>query len=112
MLRAVDFRACVKVRDVFGDWPPEAWAADEAGSGPLTSAPGELRLLWFSVPDADGWFRLTATDTRGASWSAYCRTPAGHAWAPLERALGESLKETLDIVGDVEFEPRVRPKAT
>ena len=111
MLRAVDSRARVKIRDVFGDWPPEAWEADDVGTGALTSAPGELRLLWFTAPDADGWFRLTATDLHGASWSAYCRTPTGKVWPPLERALGESLRTPLDRVGDVELESRARPNA-
>jgi len=99
----------VKVRDVFGDWPPETWAADDPKSGALTSDPGELRLLWFTAADADGWFRLTATDLHGASWSTYCRTPTRNVWPPLERALGESLREPLDHVGDVDLEPKSRP---
>jgi hypothetical protein len=99
----------VKVRDVFGDWPPATWAADDRTGGALASAPGELRLLWFSAADADGWFRLTATDLHGASWSTYCRTPTRNVWAPLERALGESLKESLDLIGDVDLESRARP---
>jgi hypothetical protein len=99
----------VKVRDVLGDWPPgtSTWAADAPGSGALTSAPGGLRLLWFSAPDEDGWFRLTATDPLGASWSAYCRTPAQSIWPPLERALGELLREPLDRVGDGDLEPTI-----
>jgi hypothetical protein len=102
----------VKVRDVFGAWPPGAWAADDPKGGDLASAPGELRLLWFSAADADGWFRLTATDLHGASWSTYCRTPTRNVWPPLERALGESLREPLDLVGDVDLESMARPKPT
>jgi hypothetical protein len=99
----------VKVREVFGEWPPRKWAADDPGSGSLTSAPGELRLLWFSVPDEDGWFSLTATDPQGASWSTYCRTPTQNVWRPLEKALGGSLREPLDLVGDVDLESIPRP---
>jgi len=100
----------VKVREVIGDWPPSKWASDEASSGSLTSDPGKLRLLWFSVPDQDGWFSLTATDSRGASWSTYCRTPpAQDVWHALERALGKSLKEPLDLVGEVALDHLARP---
>jgi hypothetical protein len=103
MLRALILEPGVKVRDVFGDWPPQAWAADDSASGTLKSAPGELRLLWFTAPDADGWFLVTATDRGGASWSTYCRTPAAEVWPPLERALVQSLKQPLDLVGDIDL---------
>ena len=92
----------VKVREALQDWPPGKWASDEAGSA-LTSEPGKLRLLWFSVPDADGWFRLTATDSHGASWSTYCRAPTQIVWRALEDALAISLKQSLDRAGDVEL---------
>lgn len=92
----------MKVREVLEDWPPRKWAPDEAG-GALMSEPGKLRLLWFSVPDADGWFRLTATDVRGASWSTYCRVPAHIVWNALENALTASLKQSLERAGDVEL---------
>jgi hypothetical protein len=97
-------RPCVgvKVREVLEDWPPRKWAPDDAGSA-FASDPGKLRLLWFSVPDADGWFRLTATDAHGTSWSTYCRAPAHIVWQALENALAASLKQTLDRVGDVEL---------
>lgn len=94
----------VKIREVLGDWPPHKWASDDAGCSALTSDDGELRLLWFSVPDQDGWFRLTATDSQGASWSTYCRTPTQAVWRAIERALGASLKQPLELVGDVELE--------
>ena len=94
----------VKIREVLGDWPPGKWAADDGG-GALASDAGELRLLWFSTPDEDGWFSLTATDPKGASWSTYCRTTQS-AWRSLERALGASLKEPLELVGDVEVDSR------
>jgi hypothetical protein len=99
----------VKIREVIGEWPPRKWAPDDASNVRLASDPGELRLLWFSVPDQDGWFRLTATDSRGASWSAYCRTPAQNVWHPLEQALGKSLKEPLELVGDVDLDYVARP---
>jgi hypothetical protein len=108
----IDSRARVKIRDVFGDWPPETWAADDLATGNLTSAPGELRLLWFSTPDADGWFRVTATDPRGASWTTYCRTPTENLWPTLERALGGALRKPLDLVGEVALESTARPKAS
>src|SRR5262245_12587408 len=97
----------MKVREVLQDWPPVKWAADEGGSTALTSEAGKLRLLWFSTPDADGWFSLSATDPTAASWSAYCRTTKS-VWLALERALGASLKEPLELVGDVELDSRPR----
>ena len=101
----------VKVREVIGDGPPRKWAPDDASSGSLTSDPSKLRLLWFSVPDQDGWFSLTATDARGASWSTYCRTPqAQNVWHALEQALGKSLKEPLDLVGEVALDYVARPQ--
>ena len=67
-------------------------------------APGELRLLWFSVPDEDGWFSWTATDPQGASWSTYCRAPSHGVWRALERALSHSLRAPLKRIGDVDLE--------
>jgi len=95
----------VKVRDVFSNWPPLKWAADDPARGALESDPGELRLLWFSAPDEDGWFSLSATDSHGVSWSTYYRTTAA-VWRPLEHALKESLREPLKRVGDVELAPK------
>lgn len=100
----------MKVSDVFRDWPPRKWAADDPKCGALTSDPRELRLLWFSAPDEDGWFSLTATDADGMSWSTYCRT-SDNIWRPLEQALAEYLKKPLGLVGDVELgatRPKVR----
>jgi hypothetical protein len=99
----------VKVREVLGDWPPDKWAADDGKGGALTGDAGKLRLLWFSTPDADGWFSLTATDSKGASWSTYCRVTED-AWLALERALGACLKEPLELVGNVEVESATRPR--
>jgi hypothetical protein len=93
----------VKVREVLEHWPPRKWAADDDGRAALTSEPGKLRLLWFSVPDQDGWFRLTATDSQGASWSTYCRATTQIVWQVLESALASSLKQSLDVAGDVEL---------
>jgi hypothetical protein len=92
----------VKVREVLRDWPPLKWASDDPGNAPLRD-PGELRLMWFSVPDVDGWFRLTATDSQNASWWTYCRAPAEIAWQALEAALAASLKQPLARAGDVEI---------
>ncbi|HET7923423.1 MAG TPA: hypothetical protein VFL30_00915 [Rhodanobacteraceae bacterium] len=94
----------VKVREVLQDWPPRKWASDDDGSRALTSGAGTLRLLWFSVPDEDGWFRVTATDSHGASWSTYCRAPTQIMWHALEKALGASLKQSLDLAGEVELD--------
>ena len=92
----------VNVRELLEDWPPRKWAAEDDGSA-LTSDPATLRILWFSMPDADGWFRLTATDSEGRSWSTYCRTPAHIVWHALENALAVSLQQSLDVAGDVEL---------
>ena len=93
----------MKVRDVLDEWPPRKWAADDHESRVLASDAGKLRLLWFSVPDGDGWFSLTATDPEGASWSAYCRALAT-LWRPIERALGGALRVPLELVGDIELD--------
>lgn len=98
----------MKVRDVFVHWPPHKWAPDDRSVGALTTDPGELQLLWFSAPDDDGWFSLTAIDSRGASWSTYCRAPTLTLWNPLERALGESLRVALELVGDVDLQLAAR----
>jgi hypothetical protein len=98
----------VKVSELLEDWPPRKWASDDAGNA-LASEPGQLRLLWFSVPDADGWFRLTATDSHGASWSTYCRAPAHIVWRALENALAASLKQSLDRAGEVDLESVAPP---
>lgn len=92
----------MKVREALQDWPPRKWACDDADSA-FTSDPGQLRILWFSVPDEDGWFRLTATDVYGASWSTYCRTPAHIVWRTLEAALAACLKQSLARAGEFEL---------
>jgi hypothetical protein len=99
----------VKVREVLQEWPPREWVPDDAGSRALASHPGKLRVLWFSEPDADGWFRLTATDSQGASWSTYCRAPTQIMWHVLEKALAASLKEPLELAGDVEVDSATPP---
>jgi hypothetical protein len=98
----------VKVRDVFKDWPPLKWAAEDPAHGALESDAGDLRLLWFSAPDEDGWFSLSATDSQGVSWSTYYRTSAT-IWRSLEHALKQSLREPLRGVGDVELGAKAVP---
>ena len=99
----------MNVREALEGWPPSKWASDDSGSRALTSDPGTLHLLWFSVPDPDGWFRLTATDSQGASWSTYCRAPAQITWQTLENALAASLKQPLELAGHVELDTVTRP---
>ena len=99
----------VKVREILQEWPPGKWTAEDGTNGGPSGDPGELRLLWFSTPDEDGWFSLTATDSQGASWSTYCRTPNDTVWRALERTLGASLKEQLQLVGDLELDAVTRP---
>ena len=99
----------MKVREILRDWPPDKWTADDGNGRAPTDDAGKLKLLWFSVPDADGWFSLTATDSSGASWSTYCRASDG-VWHDLERALHASLKRPLELVGNVEVEPFARPR--
>jgi hypothetical protein len=98
----------VKIRDAFRDWPPRKWVAEGDDSGAVPADPRELRLLWFSAPDEDGWFSLTATDADGTSWSTYCRT-GETVWSALERSMRKHLKEPLGVLGDVELEAP-RPK--
>lgn len=99
----------MKICDAFRDWPPRKWAADDAKSGAVPGDPRELQLLWFSAPDEDGWFRLTATDAEGSSWSTYCRA-SETVWSALERSLRKHLREPLRFVGDIELEAG-RPEA-
>ncbi|HSC13640.1 MAG TPA: hypothetical protein VLI71_00910 [Gammaproteobacteria bacterium] len=98
----------MKVCEVL-EWPPGKWAADDRTNGGPTGDVGSLRLLWFSSPDEDGWFSLTATDTQGVSWSTYCRAPDRTVWRALERALGAALKKPLNLVGDLELDSVTRP---
>ena len=98
----------MKVREVL-EWPPGKWALDDRTSGAPTDDPGALRLLWFSTPDEDGWFSLTATDSQGVSWSTYCRAPNHAVWRALERALSAALKKPLQLVGDLELNAVTRP---
>jgi hypothetical protein len=99
----------VKVREVLGDWPPVKWAGDDGSNASPAGDAGNLRLLWFSTPDEDGWFSLTATDAQGASWSAYCRAPNQVVWRALERTLGAALKQSLQHIGDLELDSVPRP---
>lgn len=98
----------MKVREIL-QWPPGKWAADVGTNGGPTGDPGTLRLLWFSTPDEDGWFSLTATDSQGVSWSTYCRAPNQTVWRALERTLGAALKKPLDLVGDLELDSVTGP---
>ncbi|HET7608644.1 MAG TPA: hypothetical protein VFL84_08215 [Gammaproteobacteria bacterium] len=99
----------MKVREVLDTWPPDKWTADDGHGRAPTDDAGKLKLLWFSVPDAEGWFSLTATDSSGASWSTYCRT-SDDVWRALEHALHAALKQPLELVGNVEVEPVPRPR--
>jgi hypothetical protein len=99
----------VKVRDVLGNWPPLKWTADDPGNA-LRARPA-AGLLWFSVPDQDGWFSLTATDPQGASWSTYCRAPSHGVWRALERTLNHSLRVPLKRIGDVDLESMTLPQS-
>jgi hypothetical protein len=99
----------MKVREVLGVWPPGQWAADDGNGNGLAPDASKLQLLWFSTPDADGWFRLTAVDSTAASWSTYCRTTDGQ-WRALDRALAASLRQPLELVGNVELDTSAEPR--
>jgi hypothetical protein len=99
----------MKVREVLGVWPPGQWAADDGNGNGLAPDASKLQLLWFSTPDADGWFRLTAVDSTAASWSTYCRTTDG-LWRALDRALAASLRQPLELVGNVELDTSAEPR--
>ena len=90
LARALISRA-VKVRDVIADWPLRKWTADDPSAGDFGSQPGELRLLWFSAPDPQGWFRVTATDEAERGWSTFCRVEHPSQWPLLEITLSGRL---------------------
>jgi hypothetical protein len=100
----------VKVRDVIADWPLRKWTADEPSAGSLGSEPGELRLLWFSAPDPQGWFRVSATDEAARGWSTFCRVENPSQWPVLEITLSGRLRASLAEIGAADLPPADRAK--
>jgi hypothetical protein len=100
----------VKIRDVLVDWPLDKWVADEPNPASFAGDPGQLRLLWFTSPDADGWFSLTATDRDGRAWSTFYRIQPQDAWRWLESALTSNLGAPLNVIGAIDTEQRPRTR--
>jgi hypothetical protein len=100
----------VKVQEFLVDWPPDRWVADDPNAGGSPENPGELRLLWFTSPDEDGWFSLTATDPEGRPWSTFYRTQSQDTWGSLENVLASNLGAPLSIIGTVDL--RHQPRRT
>lgn len=94
----------MKVRDVILNWPAKRWAPDEKSEPQTTPAePKELRLRWFSTPDREGWFRMTATDREQREWSAYCRIDDLAKWPLLETTLSAQLHALLEDIDGLEL---------
>lgn len=95
----------MKVRDVIVNWPLQKWTPDDPSGEPLSKQPGDLRLLWFSAPDAGGWFRVTATDDADSTWSTFCRVENPAQWPVLEITLSNQLRESLKEIGGLDLLP-------
>jgi hypothetical protein len=93
----------VKVRDIISNWPLRKWTADDSAGGNLRDEPDQLRLLWFSSPDTEGWFRVTATDAEQRGWSTFCRVENAAQWPVLEITLSAKLRASLAEIGSLDL---------
>ncbi len=93
----------MKVRDVIANWPLRKWTAEDASGGSLSGEPDQLRLLWFSIPDREGWFRVTATDNAQRDWSTFCRVDNPSQWPILEITLSAKLRASLAEIGAIDL---------
>jgi hypothetical protein len=93
----------VKVKDVISNWPLRKWTPDDAEHGNLRESPEQLRLLWFSAPDTEGWFRVTATDDEQRGWSTFCRVENASQWPLLEITLSAKLRASLAEIGAIDL---------
>lgn len=103
MLARASSSPAVKVKDVISNWPLRRWTADDAGGGNLHGEPDQLRLLWFSSPDTEGWFRVTATDDEQRGWSTFCRVENASQWPLLEITLSAKLRASLAEIGAIDL---------
>jgi hypothetical protein len=71
--------------------------------GRLPGEPDQLRLLWFSSPDTQGWFRVTATDAEQRDWSTFCRVENASQWPLLEITLSAKLRASLAEIGAIDL---------
>ena len=95
----------MKVRDVIAKWPLHRWVADDAQSRDLSpTQAAELRLLWFSTPDEEGWFRVAATDSERRDWSTFGRIADLAKWPILEITLSGKLRASLEEIGALDLE--------
>jgi hypothetical protein len=79
--------------------------SDDAGVGrSFEGEPGDLRLQWFTFPDAQGWFRLTATDASERGWSTFFRLGDNAVWPALEIKLTDKLRASLREIGNLEID--------
>ena len=103
MLASASSSPIVKVSDVISNWPLQRWTADDAAGGHLRGEPDQLRLLWFSSPDTEGWFRVTAVDDQQRGWSTFCRVENASQWPLLEITLSAKLRASLAEIGAVDL---------
>ncbi|HET8698015.1 MAG TPA: hypothetical protein VFO94_11040 [Gammaproteobacteria bacterium] len=88
----------MKVRDAIANWKAARWA-DLSDPSLHAVDLNELRLQWFSMPDEDGWFRLTAVDAHRHAWSAFCRIDDVDRWPRLLDVLSHSLHSPIAEIG-------------
>jgi hypothetical protein len=93
----------VKVKDAISNWPLSKWTADDAEHGSLSAGPEQLRLLWFSALDTEGWFRVTAIDAEQRGWSTFGRVENPSQWPLLEITLSAKLRASLAEIGAVDL---------
>lgn len=103
MLAGASSSRTVKVRDIISNWPLRKWTADDSAGGNLRDEPDQLRLLWFSSPDTEGWFRVTATDAEQRGWSTFCRVENAAQWPVLEITLSAKLRASLAEIGSLDL---------
>jgi len=103
MLASASSSHIVKVSDVISNWPLRRWTADDATGGHLRGEPDQLRLLWFSSPDTEGWFRVAATDAQQRGWSTFCRVENASQWPLLEITLSAKLRVSLAEIGAIDL---------
>jgi hypothetical protein len=94
----------VKVSDVLEGWSLRKWTSDDALDRAFEGEPGDLRLQWFTFPDPQGWFRITATDANERGWSTFFRLDDAAVWPALEIKLTDKLRASLREIGGLEID--------
>jgi len=98
----------MKVSDILEGWALRKWIPDDAGGHEaFEGEPGDLRLQWFTFPDEQGWFRVTATDAAQQGWSTFFRIEDSSIWPALEIKLTDKLRASLREIGNLDLDGRL-----